>query len=211
MTRIHPSNQQLKKQIEAVNAQYYSPDEIENRIAQSLVKTGRFEGQLNPGELAIILRNLIYTVFDHHTIAGHGINLVHNIPSMKVRINDCLALISYIVHIHRPITAFIKFRYVLVNDYSSETPTICLKNDTLRVTEQTSRYDVKSKAALAAINIEKLALNELANPSEIILKTLPHRLAFHGVEGDFSCVNLSLIDHKLHVYLEGEFRSIARG
>lgn len=211
MSRFHPSNEQLKRQIEAVNAQYYSPNEVEKRIAQSLIKTGRYEGQLNAGELAIILRNLVYTVFDQHTVAGREIELVHNIPSIKVRIDDCLALISFIVHIHRPITAFIKFRYALVNDYLSETPALCLKNGTLKVSQETSRLDIKSKAALAAINIESLAQNELANPANIILKTLPQRLASHGVEGNFTCINLVLVDRRLNVCLEGEFRSSKNG
>jgi hypothetical protein len=84
-----------------------------------------------------------------------------------------------------------------------------VKKGTLEVIEKTRRFDLKAKAALAAINVDYLARQELSDLSGIILKTLPAQLKIHGVEGDISDIGLVLTETNLEVCLEGEFWPIS--
>jgi len=208
MPQIKPTDEQLRAQIEALSAQQFSSDQIEHKIATELVKNGRFDAQINAEELAVILRNLVYTMFSNHTLAGQGINLIHNIATMRVGINQSQANVQFIVHIHKPITAFLKFKYALVNDPVSVSPRLTLKRNSLAIEEHTKRFDIKAKAALAAINIETIARRELADPTQIIRATLPARLAKHGLGGQFTCVEMALADHYLNLCLEGSFEQL---
>jgi hypothetical protein len=208
MPRIKPTDEQLRAQIEAVSAQQYPSDQIEQRIAAELVKNGRFDSRINSEELAVILRNLVYSMFSNHTLAGQGINVIHNIATMRVGINRSQADIRFIVHIHKPITAFLNFKYALVNDPVSISPRLTLKRNSLVIEEHTKRFDIKAKAALAAINIESIARKELVDPSQIIRATLPERLARHGLGGQFTCIEMTLADHHLDLCLEGNFQPI---
>lgn len=206
MPRIRPTGEQLRSQIEAATADHYSTAKIEERIAESLMKYGRFIGKINAGELAIIMRNVVYTVFAEHKVAGRHVGLVHNVPTMKVEINESQATIAFIVHIHKPIVAFIKFQYILINDTVSVNPNLRVKRGSLIISEHTRRFDLKAKAALATINVESLALKELANPAAIIIATLPNQLDRYGANGKLKRVELTLKDHHLEVYLEGDFQ-----
>jgi hypothetical protein len=209
MPRIKPTDEQLRAQIEAVTAEKYPSDEIEARIASALISDGRFEATLSGDELSAVLRKLVYTMFGKHTLAGQGFNLVHNVATMQVIINASEAKVGFIVHIHKPITAFLKFKYCLVNDPVSANRRLRLKRDSLVIRENTRRFDIKAKAALAAINIEKIARQELSNPARIIQVTLPEQLEKHGLGGRITCIELALKDHHLELGLEGDFKPLS--
>jgi hypothetical protein len=208
MPRIQATDEQLRAQIEAVAEQQFPSDQIEQKIASSLAISGRFESRLNSEELGAILRRLVYTMFSKHTLAGQGINLVHNVAAMRVIISESEAKVGFIVHLHKPITAFLKFKYCLVNDPVSVNRKLKLKRNSLVVKEHTRRFDIKAKAALAAINVENMARNELADPARIILATLPARLEHHGLSGQFTYIDMTLHDHYLDLCLEGSFKQI---
>lgn len=209
MPRIEPTDEQLRAQIEAVAAQQYPSDRIEQKIAFELASNSRFDSQISSQELAVILRKLVYTTFGKHTLAGQGVNLVHNVATMQVAINGSQADIRFIVHIHKPITAFLKFKYALVNDPVAVAPRLTLKRNSLVIDEHTKRFDIKAKAALAAINVTSIARKELADPSRIIRATLPARLEKHGLSGQFTCIEMALADHHLWLCLEGNFKPIS--
>lgn len=209
MPRIEPTDEQLRAQIEAVSAHQYPSDQIEQKIAAQLIANGRFDAPINADELAVILRKLVYAMFANHTLAGQGINLIHNVATMQVQINGNQADIRFIVHIHKPIRAFLKFKYALVNDPVSVSPRLTLKRNSLMIEEHTRRFDIKAKAALAAINLESIARKELSDPTRIIRATLPARLQKHGLSGQFTCVEMALADHQLSLCLEGSFKPIS--
>jgi hypothetical protein len=204
-------SQELRRQIESVKARVYSTDQIEHRIADSLLGQGRFEDELSAGELAVILRNVVYALFARYTFDGRSISLLHNVPSMKVSIRDGQADISCVVHIHRPIVAFLEFGYALVNDPVAITPGLRLKKGSFRYTENTRRFDLKARAALAAVNVRNLALKELTDATGIIRATLPSRLSQHGLSGELAEIELWLQDSSLRVMLTGEFRRRGKG
>ena len=209
MPRIEPTDEQLRAQIEAVSSQKFPSDQIEERIASALASNGRFQSRISSEELAAILRKLVYSMFSRHTVVGQGVNLVHNVATMQVRIRESEAQVGFIVHIHKPIAAFLKFRYCLVNDPVSIVPKLALKRNSLVIKEHTKRFDFKAKAALAAINIESIARKELSDPSRIIMSTLPARIEQHGLEGKFTCVEMVLSEKYLELCLEGNFKSIS--
>ncbi len=198
-------DEQLRGQIEAAKAKQFSTTQIEDKIAQALLVHGRFKDKIDADELATIMRNVVYTIFAEHKVGGREVGLLHNVPTMKVHINNGQAAIGFIVHIHKPIVAFIKFQYTLVNDPVSVYPNLRVKRGSLIIAEHTRRFDIKAKAALAAINVKNLALKELAEPAAIIVATLPSQLERLGLRGNLKTVELALKDHDLEVYLEGEF------
>ncbi|MDX1616273.1 MAG: hypothetical protein R3300_18315 [Candidatus Promineifilaceae bacterium] len=208
MSPDSPSDRELRQHIEAVSRRAYSTEEIELRIADSLLHEGRFEADIDGKELAIILRNVVYTMFDRHKLAGLSVGLVHNVPTMRVRLRDREADIYYVVHVHKPIVAFLEFSYTLINDPVAVAPRLRLKRGTFRYAEKTRRFDLKAKAALAAVNITGLARQELSNVSQIINQTLPPRLEHHGLNGILNCVELTLNNQSLRVCLEGKFNPI---
>jgi hypothetical protein len=148
-------------------------------------------------------------MFGKHTLAGQGINLVHNIATMRVAIDNSEAKVGFIVHIHKPITAFLKFSYVLKNAPPPTQSRLQLKPGTLVVKEHTRRFDIKAKAALAAINIENIARQELSDPARIIQSTLPGQLEQRGLGGQFTCIDMTLNDSHLELCLEGQFEPIS--
>lgn len=198
-------DEQLRGQIEAARAKQFSTTQIEDKIAQALLVHGRFKDKIGADELATIMRNVVYTIFAEHKVGGREVGLLHNVPTMKVHINNSQAAIGFIVHIHKPIVAFIKFQYTLVNDPVAVYPNLRVKRGSLTIAEHTRRFDIKAKAALAAINVKNLALKELADPAAVIIATLPLQLERHGLRGKLKNVELTLKDHDLEVYLEGEF------
>ncbi len=206
MPRTKPTDEQLRSQIKAASAEKYSTEQIEDIIADSLLTDGQFLGRLDARELALIMRNVVYNVFDQHKIAGRGLGLIHNVPSMKVGIKEQQAKICFVVHIHKPIVAFLEFKYRLINDSVSVAPAVRLKTGSLSITEHTRRFDLKAKTALAAINIEELARKELADPMSVICSTLPPQLKKRGATGVITCADLTLTDRHLEVCLKGKFK-----
>lgn len=205
MPRIQPTDEELRAQIEAAAAEEYPVDQIEERIANDLRYHGRFSAAINSDELVIVLRNLVYQVFAEQRVAGMDVSLVHNVPRMVVKIKNGRANVAFIVHIHKPIVAFIKFRYVLENDPRSGGQRLRLNHDSLEIEQNTRRFDLKAKAALTAINIEHLARKEMSDLNHIICRTLPPQLERRGIFGTLSTVHLNLVDDRLQILLEGEF------
>jgi hypothetical protein len=208
MARIQPTDEQLRAQIEAASARHYPARLIEERIATSLLENGRFHGYLSAKELALIMRNLVYAIFSQQRFGGRDVKLVHNIPSMKIAIKNHQADVSFLVHIHKPIVAFLTFSYSLLNDPISTGRNLRIKHGSLKTRQDTRRFDLKAKAVLAAIDIVGLAQRELADPAAIILSTLPQQLRKQGVWGKVRSIELFLHDQSLEVVLEGEFESV---
>lgn len=208
MPRRQPSDEQLRSQIEAVQAEYFSTTQIEDKIAKALMNDGRFKEKIDSEELATILRNVVYAIFAEYKVGGREVSLLHNVPTMKVHINNSQADIGFIVHIHKPIVAFIKFQYTLINDPVSVFPNLRVKRGSLTISEHTRRFDIKAKAALAAINVKNLAIKEMADPAAVIIETLPAQLERLGARGELNTVQLTLKDHYLAVCLEGEFERV---
>ncbi|GMQ77732.1 MAG: hypothetical protein BMS9Abin02_0220 [Anaerolineae bacterium] len=196
---------QLRSQIEAAAAKESSTESFEQRIATALCRDGRFQGPINAGELAIILRNVVYTLFSRHKFAGLDIHPVHNVPTMKVGIKNGQATIKYLVHLHKPVIAFLNFRYTLINDPVSVDRKIRLKRGSFKYEERTRRLDLKAKAALAAVNIKELAIRELQDVAHAILKTLPDQLEKQSVTGELERIELFLDEDILNIYLAGAF------
>jgi hypothetical protein len=119
--------------------------------------------------------------------------------------------VSFVVHIHRPIVAFLEFSYVLANDPAGHPGRIGVKKGTLRVEEKTRRLDLKAKAALAAIDVEGIARRELMDIPGIIVSTLPPQLARLGVIGTITKVELGFQDSHMDLCLEGTFVPVAQG
>ena len=205
MANIQPTDEQLRAQIEAASARHYPAGTFEDRIAAALLECGRFQGYMNAKELALILRNLVYAIFSQQHFGGRDVKLVHNIPSMKITINNHQADVSFLVHIHKPIIAFLTFSYSLVNDPVSAGRNLRIKHGSLKTGQDTRRFDIKAKAALVAVDIDGLAQRELADPGAIILSTLPQQLRKQGIRGEVKSIELFLHDQCLEVSLEGEF------
>jgi hypothetical protein len=186
-----------------------SPETIEQRIAASLRDFGRFHEPIKAEELACILESVVSTLFSEQKVGGVNVGITHSITGMEVYIGSAEASVCFLVRIHKPIVAAIKFSYSLINDPVSIRSKLVVKKGTLEVIEKTRRFDLKAKAALAAINVDYLARQELSDLSGIILKTLPAQLNIHGVEGDISDIGLVLTETKLEVCLEGEFWPIS--
>lgn len=188
-----------------------TPETIEQRIADSLRDSGRFHEPIEAEELAIILENVVSTLFSEQKVGGVNFGIAHSISGMEVYIVSGEASVCFLVRIHKPIVAAIKFSYILINDPVSITHKLVVKKGTLEIEERTRRFDLKAKAALTAINVEYMARQELSDLSGIILKTLPPQLRHHGVEGNLTSIGLVLTDSNLEVCLEGNFWPIVNG
>lgn len=180
---------------------------IEHRIAASLLADGRFQQDISATDFEAILSNVIYTLISDQKVAGLDVDIAHSIESIDVTIRDGKAHVLCTVHIASPIAAYIEFMYTLEND--PDTPqAIRLKAGSLRVKEKTRRFDLKAKAALAAMNVKKITLHEMADMPAIIQHTLPPQLEAQGISGTFSRVGLWFNNHQLHVILEGDFAAM---
>jgi hypothetical protein len=187
-----------------------SPETIEKRIAASLRDYGRFHEMIPAGDLAIIMESVVSTLFSEQKVGGFEVGIVHTVTAMEVHISAYEAHVCFLVRIHKPIVAAIKFSYTLINDPMSIRDRLCVKKGTLVIEEKTRRFDLKAKAALTAINVEHLTRQELSDLSGIILRTLPPQLETHGVEGVLSDIGLVLGEDVLEVCLKGEFWGIQR-
>lgn len=208
MTPARPTAEQLRFQIEAAATREYPLDEIELSIAAGLIETGRHEGHLADEDLATVIRNIVYVRFTQQRIGGRKIRLIHNIPAIEVRIDDGELRVYFLVHIHNPIVAFLRFRYSLVNDTMSDHKKLRLKKGSLVIKKDTRRFDLKAKAALAAIDIESLALRELTDLAAIIKETLYTQMNQRGIDGQMKEVQLEIAEECLTLTLEGDFQVI---
>jgi hypothetical protein len=144
-------------------------------------------------------------MFARQKVAGREIGILHNVPLMQVEINNEEAHVEFVVHIHKPIIVFIEFKYTLVNHEDEDNKCLCLKEGSLRVKEKTRRFDVKAKAALTAMNVPKIARQEMSDLTNVICRTLPDQLRHKGITGQLETIKLSLNDHSLCVSLTGDF------
>jgi hypothetical protein len=205
MTTHLSEDRELQAQIEEAAARVYSTDDVEERIARALVTRGEFCEDISSADLEVILRNIVYVMFARQKVAGREIGILHNVPIMQVEINNEEAHVEFVVHIHKPIIVFIEFKYTLVNHEDEDNKCLCLKEDSLRVKEKTRRFDVKAKAALTAMNVPKIARQEMSDLTNVICRTLPDQLRHKGVTGQLETIKLSLNDHSLCVSLTGDF------
>lgn len=205
MTTHLSEDRELQAQIEEAAARVYSTDDVEERIARALVTRGEFCEDISSADLEVILRNIVYVMFARQKVAGREIGILHNVPLMQVEINNEEAHVEFVVHIHKPIIVFIEFKYTLVNHEDEDNKCLCLKEDSLRVKEKTRRFDVKAKAALTAMNVPKIARQEMSDLTNVICRTLPDQLRHKGITGQLETIKLSLNDHSLCVSLTGDF------
>lgn len=175
---------------------------IERRIADALRHHGEFIDTLGPEELEPILTNVLFMLVGEQKLAGIDIPIQHNVTSMEVEICQQEAHIFCELHIHAPIMAFIRFRYVLVNDPRSNPANLRVKNNELHVDEITRKLDLGAKAALKVMNVRKLALAELSDPAYVIQRTLPHKLNLQGYTHDLGQIELRITpENLLHVHI----------
>ena len=200
--------EQLRKQIESTASEEYSFQAVEMKIVAALVEQGSFSGHLNEQELTSVIRNVVYARFADQRIGGREIDLVHNVPAIKVTLSGGEAKVGFLVHLHKPITAFLRFRYVLTNDPFSDPRGIRLKRGTLSVRKDTRRFDFKAKAALAAIDVECIAREELTDLGEILKRTLSDQMNENGISGEISDIQLQIEQNCLAVNLVGDVRPI---
>ena len=66
----------------------------------------------------------------------------------------------------------------------------------------------KAKAAMTAMNVPKIARQEMSDLTEVIRRTLPDQLGNKGVAGQLDTIKLSLNEHTLCVYLKGDFEPL---
>ena len=204
MSKQSEAADQLRTQIEAAASQQYPLDAVELKIAASLLEDGRFKGHLNEQELTNVIRNVVYSRFANQRIRGLDIALVHNIPSIRVQLRRKEVHVSFLVHIHRPIIAFLRFRYVLVDDVPPGCKKITMKRGSLTIGKDTRRFDIKAKAALAAIDVEAMARDELADLAGILKGTILDQMKGVGITGEISEIELNVGEGCLDVYLEGD-------
>ncbi len=208
MTTSSKVVEQLRAQIEAAANQEYSFEAVELKIAAALLEQGIFSGHLDEQELTSVIRNVVYNRFANQRIGGRDIDLVHNIPAIDVTVSGEEVNVSFLVHIHKPIVAFLRFRYVLTNDPFSDPNRIQLKRGSLSIRKDTRRFDLKARAALAAFDIESIARDELTDLAVILRTTLSDQMNGYGISGDISEIRLVIGDNCLEVYLEGDYRLV---
>jgi hypothetical protein len=199
------SDELLRQQIQSAAATEYSTLSVEQRIAASLTQNGAFDEILDVEEFESVLRGIIFWSFAHQTFAGVNVGMVHNVVTMDIEFDDLEAHVRCVVHIHKPIIAFIEFDYTLENDPDSVGDSIRLKEGTLNVETKTRKLDVKAKTALAAMNVRKITMQQMSDLTEVIASTLPPQLQAKGVDGRLEDVEIQLLEEGLHVRLYGTF------
>jgi hypothetical protein len=206
MTQKSKVEEQLRAQVELAASQEYSSEAVELKIAASLLEHGKFSGHLDEQELTTIIRNVVYDRFSNQRIGGRDIHLVHNIPAVEATFSGDEVIVSFLVHIHKPIVAFLRFRYVLTNDPYSKRKRIQLKRGSLSIRKDTRRFDLKARAALAAIDVDSIARDELTDLADILKSTFTDQLTGYGIGGGISEIQLAIGENCLEVYLEGDCR-----
>lgn len=208
MSSLSTTSDQLRKQITTASKKSPAIEAVELKIASALLQTGRYTGQLNEDELAAVIKNIVYVRFANQKVGGLALDIVHNVPTIDVKLSQSQAVVSFLVHIHKPIIAFLQFRYVLINDPYAEgdDKRIRLKKGTLSIKKDTRRFDLKAKAALAAFDVERIASKELIDLAGIIDMTLRHRMNGHGIVGKIKKIQLQIEEKRLNLELEGDFK-----
>ena len=163
---------------------------IEQRIADALCDHGEFRASIDSGELALILRKVVYTLVGQQKVANVDLPIMHNITEMQVRINGGEAAVACEVHVHQPIIAFIRFKYTLENDPAARGKRLRLKNNRIEVREITRPLDMGAKLALKMLRVEHIARQELSDPGGIIMRTLPDQLESLGFDGRLCDIDL---------------------
>ncbi len=163
---------------------------IEQRIADALCDHGEFRASIDSGELALILRKVVYTLVGQQKVANVDLPIMHNITEMQVRINGGEAAVACEVHVHQPIIAFIRFKYTLENDPAARGKRLRLKNNRIEVREITRPLDMGAKLALKMLRVEHIARQELSDPGGIIMRTLPDQLELLGFDGRLCDIDL---------------------
>lgn len=176
---------------------------IEKRIAQSLADTSHFDALINASELTVIMRAVVETLFSHRKVAGLEMHITSKVRFIDVAIEKNEVKVSCQVDVLKPISAEIGFIYTLVN--GSRDGHLRLKKGTLIITEQTRRFDFPAKAALRAINVRRVARQELNQTGNIIRETLPQQLKAFAVSGTLTDIKLTIENDRLRVKLAGLF------
>ncbi len=195
-------NASLRRQIDEHIALPVAP--IEREIAAALVNCGEYRGRLTSDQLSVIMRKVLYTLIAEQRVAGMEVPIVHNVTQMAVDIVDGEAQVFCEVHIHRPIVAFIQFRYTLINDQRGGSKKLRLKDGLLDLKEITRPLDLGARAALAIMGVKHIALAELSDPNAVIQRTLPAQLGQLGFNGVLTRVELELTDSAMQVYVAGK-------
>ena len=163
---------------------------VEQRIANALCDHGEFRASIDSGELALILRKVVYTLVGQQKVANVDLPIMHNVTEMQVRINSGEAAVACEVHVHQPIIAFIRFKYTLENDPVARGKRLRLKNNRIEVREITRPLDMGAKLALKMLRVEHIARQELSDPGGIIMRTLPDQLEPLGFDGRLCNIDL---------------------
>ncbi len=196
----------LQAQIEATLDEQYPVGGIDDRIIRGL-QMGKFYERVNAEDFSAILRHVVYTIFDQKRVVGLDVGIVHNVVQMDVTIKKKEIDIAFVVHVHKPIVAFLNFAYVLIN-HPEKDGHLGLKKGSLRVKDKTRRFDLKAKTALKAMQTTKIARQELSDLSDVIKKTWPRHLQTIGYDGELTAVRLHVEDDALCVSLEGSVEKI---
>ena len=196
----------LRAQIEANLDELYPVGGVDDRIIHGL-QAGAYHERINAEDFGVILRHVVHTIFAQKRVAGFDVGIVHNVAKMNVTIKDNEIDIAFVVHVHKPIIAFLNFAYVLMNDPQDEAH-IALKKGSLKVENKTRRFDLKAKTALKAMQTTKLAQNELSDLSVVIENTWPLHLQTLGHDGELTAVRLHVEEDVLCVFLEGSIKDM---
>jgi len=206
MSAPHTDTTLLRAQIEANLNELYPIGGVDDRIIRGL-QAGMYHERINADDFGIILRHIVHTIFAQKRVAGFDVGIVHNVAKMNVTIKNEEINIAFVVHVNKPIVAFLNFAYVLINDPEEEN-CLALKKGTLRVEDKTRRFDLKAKTALKAMQTTRLARSELSDLSMVIEKTWPLHLQTLGHDGELTAVRLQIEDDMLSVFLEGSIEGI---
>lgn len=191
----------LRARIEANLDELYPVGGVDDRIIRGL-RGGEYHERMNADDFGVILRHIVHTIFSQKRVAGFDVGIVHNVAKMNVTIANDEIDIAFVVHVHKPIIAFLNFSYVLVNDPENENR-IALKEGTLQVENKTRRFDIKAKTALTAMQTTRLAQSELSDLSVVIETTWPLHMQTLGHDGRLTAVNLHIENDALCVFLQG--------
>ncbi|MFN8374292.1 MAG: hypothetical protein U0694_15615 [Anaerolineae bacterium] len=176
---------------------------IEKRIALSFLEYNEYCAYINSYDLGIILKKVLYTLVAEQKVAGFDVPILHNVSEMSIRIDKGAVYVKSEVHVRAPVTAFIRFKYILEN--VEDAPRLRLMKNTLKVEEVTKPFDIAAKLALKVMDVESIARYELSDPGAVILRTLPDQLRPHGFDGKITTIELELMDdNTLSVFMKAE-------
>ncbi len=197
----------LQAQIEATLDEQYPVGGIDHRIISGL-GTGEYYECIDGDDFGVILRHVVHAIFDQKRVVGLDVGIIHNVAKMDATIKKGRIHISFVVHVHKPIIAFLNFSYVLINHPQNEGQ-LGLKKGSLRVEDKTRRFDLKAKTALKAMQTTRIARQELSNLSNVLKKTWPRHLQMIGYDGELTAVHLHIEDTELCISLAGQAKRVS--